>query len=210
MPNRCVNTFDSDFVLFFCGGDNGDSSAVLNLVLLMYDRSRFQLMDCLLCSLRSVQICAAKIKLKSCNRSTMGNTIMPNRYMNRLDSDFCVVFVAVTALQSRFLCCWCMTVAVFSWWTASFVIKISLNLCRKIKLRFFNQSAGGSTLICRIDVWIRLILILCCFYGGDSPAVLNIVLLIYDRSRFLLMDCLFCNSRSDQICATNIKLKSFI
>ena len=54
--------------------------------------------------------------------------------------------------------------------------------------------------------WFWLWAVVC---GGDSSAALIFVLLMYDRSRFLLSDCLLCSSRSAQVCATNIKLRSF-
>ena len=76
MPNRCVNMLDSDFELLFFFWGGGDSSVFPIFVLLMHDRSRFQLIDCLLCSSRSAQGCAANIQLRSFNQGTIGSTLI--------------------------------------------------------------------------------------------------------------------------------------
>ena len=160
-----------------CGGD---SSAALIFVLLMYDRSRFLLSDCLLCSSRSAQVCATNIKLRSFNLSAIGSTLTCR-------TDVWTRLMDCLRCSSR-----------------------SAQVCAaNAKLRPFSQSAIRSTLTRWTDVRTRLILILCCFCGVDSSAALNFVLLMYDRSRFQLMDCLLCSSKSAQVCAANIKLWSF-
>ena len=140
-------------LIFFLGG--GDSSAFPIFVLLMHVRSRFQLIDCLLCSSRSAQGCAANIKLRFFYQSAIGSTLTC-----RTD--------VWTRLMDCLLCS-----------------SRSAQVCAaNAKLRPFSQSAIRSTLTRWTDVRTRLILILCCFCGVDSSTALNFVLLMYDRSRF--------------------------
>ena len=115
-----------------CGGD---SSAAQVFVLLMYDRSRFSVDGLLSLQFKiSSRLCSkylTKVFLPKCNRK---HPNMPNRCVNMLDSDFELFFfwVAVTALYSRFLCCWCMTVAVFNWLIAFFAVQDQLKVVQQI------------------------------------------------------------------------------
>ena len=202
-----------------CGGD---SSAALIFVLLMYDRSRFLLSDCLLCSSRSAQVCATNIKLRSFNLSAIGSTLtcrtdVWTRLMDCLRCSsrsaqvcaanamlrpfsqsairstltrwtdvkhawfwFCVVFVALTALQPWALCCWCMTVAVFSWWTAYFAVQNQLKFVQPI------SNYGPSTKVQRThpDMPIR------CVKTVDSDFELLFVAVTALQPRFLCCWCM--------------------